>query len=85
MQQSWIFVVGKDTGGISLKWKNCIKHSICVNYIVPLINIGRLSSSKTSAAGGIGLKAALQATILEATIHAWGTPKLPVMSQNKWI
>lgn len=63
------FVVGKDAGGISLKWKNCIKHSICINYIVSLINIGTRSSS-SSAAGGTGLEAALQAIILEATIHA---------------
>lgn len=65
-------LLGKDAGGISLKWKNCIKHSICINYIAPLINIGALhsSSSGSSAAGGTGLKAALQAIILEATIHA---------------
>lgn len=56
-----------------MKWKNCIKHSICINYIAPLINTVALyssSSSSSSAAGGIGLKAALQAIILEATIHA---------------
>ncbi len=78
------FVVGKDAEGISLKWKNCIKHSICINYIVSLINFGT-HSSRSSAAGGIGLEAALRAIILEATIHAWGTLKLPVMSLNKWI
>lgn len=81
------FIVGKDARGVSLKWKNYIKHSICINYIVPLINIGTLRSSSSGggAAGGIGLKAALQALLLEATIHAWGTLKLPVMSLNKWV
>lgn len=53
-----------------MKWKNCIKHSICINYIVPLINTGALSGGGGSAAGGIGLKAALGALILEATIRA---------------
>lgn len=74
------FIVGKDAGGISLKWKNCIKHSICINYIVPLINIGAVRSRSSRTAGGIGLKAPLRAIILEATIHASGTPKLAVMS-----
>lgn len=69
--------------GISLKWKNCIKHSICINYIAALINIGTLSGSGGAAGGGVGLKAALQAIILEATIHARGALQLPVMSQNK--
>lgn len=48
-----------------------------------LINIG--VRSRSSAAGDIGLKAALQAIILEATIHAWGMLKVPVMSLNEWI
>lgn len=60
-----------------MKWKNCIKHSICINYIAPLINTGVLSSSSrgSSAARGIELKATLQAIILEAAIRARGAPK----------
>lgn len=63
------FIVAQDSEGISLKWKNFIKHSICINYIVPLLNIGTFRSG-SGFAGGIGLTAALQARILEAAIHA---------------
>lgn len=65
-----------------MKWKNCIKHSICINYIVLLINIGALSSSG-GAAGGVGLAAALRAIILEAIIRASGALELAVMSPGE--
>lgn len=74
------FIVGKDASGISLKWKNFIKHSIWINYIVALISIAALRSSSSSA-GGLGLKAPLEALILEASICARGAPEPLAVSE----
>lgn len=34
-----LLLEGTDAGRVSLKWENCIKHSICINYIATLISM----------------------------------------------